>query len=499
MQNKIEQIVRVILGLYLTFCVGLLYWAIIYSGSGDGDTIEHVHSSWLVWRGQIPYVDFFQHHNPLLWYIAAPFVGCFEYSLRAVDAVNMLTATASLIMLVYIYRIHKDFLTDKLGGLVAAAFCVLPHNSLFNKDFKPDNFMAATLVVGIYYLFCYIRDKRIWTLAISFLLFFASFMITQKAALILLGIGAVIIWLVKEQKVKLNDCIISGSLPLMIFIAYMAFLYYEDSLMMYIKANYELNSHIPDVFYTRRFIHPSYEMFVPILLAIYAMIKYVYRGNIYIKICCIIFMMEYIIRLYYFTPFIYYYAFLHAIASIMAGVAISEMVKKRERIIWIVVIYFLGLGGIYGNIYRQRITVGDDFKYGASGLVLRLTNPCDYVLNGYRIGYNLFNKDVDYIWNLQGQIDVIAATIGIRPTSDLESLIRKYRPKIIYGGNYYDTYREYRGEIGVHPIHWISQQLLDEMYVSLNRDNLYILKPEYQSYNCQYNIRTKSYEYIDKH
>ena len=210
-------------------------------------------------------------------------------------------------------------------------------------------------------------------------------------------------------------------------------------------------------------------------------------------------MMEYAIRLYYFTPFIYYYAFLHAIASIMAGVAVSEMVKKKEWIIWIVVIYFLGLGGIYGNIYRQRITVGDDFKYGASGLVLRLTNPCDYVLNGYRIGYNLFNKDVDYIWNLQGQIDVIAATIGIRPTSDLESLIRKYRPKIIYGGNYYDTYREYRGEIGVHPIHWISQQLLEEMYISLNRDNLYILKPEYQSYNCQYNIRTKSYEYIDKH
>lgn len=120
-------------------------------------------------------------------------------------------------------------------------------------------------------------------------------------------------------------------------------------------------------------------------------------------------------------------------------------------------------------------------------------------MNGYRIGYNLFNKDIDFIWNLKGQIDVIAATIGIRPTSDLESLIRKYRPKIIYGKNYYDTYREYRGEIGVHPIHWISNHLLEEMYTPLNRDDLYILKPEYQSYDCRYNVRTKTYEYVDKH
>ena len=162
-----------------------------------------------------------------------------------------------------------------------------------------------------------------------------------------------------------------------------------------------------------------------------------------------------------------------------------------------ILVYFLILGGSYARIYSKRITVGDDYKYGASGFVLRLTNPCDYILNGYRIGYNLFGKDVDYIWNLLGQIDVIASTIGIRPLADLETLIRQKRPKIIYGKNYYDTYLEYRGQIGVHPIHWISSHLLNEMYIPLNRDNLYILKPEFQKYDCRYSPRTKTYEYYD--
>ena len=499
MKFNLRTISGALISLYLVFCVSLLYWVVIYSGSGDGDTLEHVHTSWLVWQGKIPYKDFFQHHNPLLWYVGAPFVGYYEYSLRAVDAVNMVTVTVFALTLFFIYRLHKDFLTGRLGGLIAAAFCALPQESLYNKDFKPDNFMAFALVAGVYFLFGYLKNKKLNYLVIYYLLLFAAFMFTQKAALLIFCIGLMVLWLLYAKKMSWSDCLSAALLPVLVYIAFLAFLYHEDSLSMYLKANFELNSHIPEVFYTRRFIHPSYEMTVPLLLAFFALARYVYAGSQYLKLTAVIFAAEYIIRMYYFTPFVYYFAFLHVMSSVMAGVAASELIKKRQWVALVFAGYFIILGGIYANIYRQRITVGDDYKYGAAGLVLRLTNPCDYVVNGYRIGYNLFNKDIDFIWNLKGQIDVIAATIGIRPTADLETLIRKYRPKIIYGKNYYDTYREYRGDIGKYPIHWISSHLLEEMYIPLNRDDLYILKPEYQSYDCRYNPRTKTYEYRDKH
>ena len=32
----------------------------------DGDELEHVHSAWHVLNGALPYVDFFEHHHPLL-------------------------------------------------------------------------------------------------------------------------------------------------------------------------------------------------------------------------------------------------------------------------------------------------------------------------------------------------------------------------------------------------------------------------------------------------
>lgn len=497
MSETIKKISLAILGLYITFGIALLFWVVVYSGSTDGDTLEHVHSSWLVYNHKLPYKDFFQHHNPLLWYVGAPLVGMFAYSLKAIDAVNMLTICFAIIMFIYIYKIHKDFLSDKLGGLIAISFCLYAHESLFIKDFKPDNYMTTCLVVGIYYLFCYIRDKKIKDLVISFLLLFLSFMFTQKAVLILLCLGLVGIYLVYKKHLVLSDVLVSAILPIMIYITYLSFLWYEDVLIMYIKANFELNSHIPAVFYTRRFIYPSWEMIFPLLLSFYALFNYCYRGNIYTKITCFMFISEYAIRLYYFTPFVYYYSFLHVIASILAGITASEFSKKYKYFIWVILCYFIAVGTFYTHMYSRRIPINDSYKYGASGFVLMHTNPCDYVLNGYRIGYNLFNKDISFIWNLLGQIDVIAATIGIKPLDDLEGLIRKYRPKIIHGKTYYDTYREYRGAIQTYPIHPISKKLLSDMYVPMHRDDLYILKPEYQSYNCQYSPRTKTYEYRD--
>jgi hypothetical protein len=102
MSGTIKKIAYSFLGFYCLYCICLLCWVVAYSGSGDGDTLEHVHSSWLIYKGKIPYKDFFQHHNPLMWYIAAPFIGMFEYSLRAVDMANMLAVTSTVITMIYI-------------------------------------------------------------------------------------------------------------------------------------------------------------------------------------------------------------------------------------------------------------------------------------------------------------------------------------------------------------------------------------------------------------
>src|ERR1051325_2332738 len=39
----------------------------------DPDEFEHLHAAWLIAQGNLPYVDFFEHHTPWFHFFLAPF------------------------------------------------------------------------------------------------------------------------------------------------------------------------------------------------------------------------------------------------------------------------------------------------------------------------------------------------------------------------------------------------------------------------------------------
>ena len=56
---KIYFVLQLLVGIYVSF------WLLFNHQPKTGDDVEHLHSAWLVFQGQVPYKDFFQHHNPL--------------------------------------------------------------------------------------------------------------------------------------------------------------------------------------------------------------------------------------------------------------------------------------------------------------------------------------------------------------------------------------------------------------------------------------------------
>lgn len=145
---------------------------------------------------------------------------------------------------------------------------------------------------------------------------------------------------------RLSGC---GGIACAFICSFSCILYYEDVLAMYFKANFELNSHIPDVFYTRRFIHPSFEMTVPLLLAFYALARCVWSGNLYVK-SSVRFSHLNTSFVLLFHALCLLFAFLHAVASTMAGVAASEMIRKRQ---WLALVFagYLSYSGEFMPIY----------------------------------------------------------------------------------------------------------------------------------------------------
>ena len=235
----------------------------------NGDNVEHLHTSWIIWMGNIPYKDFFQHHNPLMWYLSAPLVASLIYNPNIFSIFNII-GIGALYIIAY-YQSKLFFLEEKnyTASLFLAAILVSAYSLLWSTDYRPDTFMFMTYYMAMYYLFSYIKNVRCKILVISFLCFFISFLFTQKVLMHLVIPGLAVIYWLCTGKMKFSHFIYASIIPLFLLIAFLGYFYYHDALGIYWRANYAFNTYIPHIFQQQRIIVPPREyvdfyIFIPI-------------------------------------------------------------------------------------------------------------------------------------------------------------------------------------------------------------------------------------------
>ena len=470
--------------LALLFCL----YVSIYTTSLGGDTIEHMHSSYLVHINSIPYKDFFQHHNPLLWYIFAPIMGLFDIGVTD----NFLTAFVissaiiiSFINFLYLFLITKKFLSNNLGGIIASSVAITPYIVLSIIHFRPDNFMLTSFFAGLYHYFCYLEQKKLKDLNISFFLFWCSFMFLQKIIFTLLLLGLITLYLVFKKKVLLSDILYSIMLPITLSICFIAYLHSHDILSVWYHSNFTFNLHIPLLFDQKRIGYIWLEFRVLLLLSILALIFCIKKSSIYFKIIAIIFVFEAIQRFFYFSAFAYYYCLLVYICSILSATFLSNIVFKKyywmSYLLALPLLFCMYKPDIYnGNIGSKK----SRFHQTLHREILHYITKCDNILNGDGTIYNVYNKDSHYYWNLLGQTDVIGAKVGIAPLMDINHVIKTKKPRIITITPYKDKYLSERGIDRI--VHLPDMNYINKYYKPYNNSsNLYILKPEYSNLDCK--------------
>src|ERR1700737_2568458 len=90
-------------------------WALIgvviiwhcWFASYNHDEIEHLHASWLISIGQLPFRDFLEQHHPTLWFLAAPLVAKFDSVRWLVFAARLLDALCLVTVLWLVKRLMR--------------------------------------------------------------------------------------------------------------------------------------------------------------------------------------------------------------------------------------------------------------------------------------------------------------------------------------------------------------------------------------------------------
>jgi len=124
----------------------------------DPDEFEHAHAAWCVFKGMIPYKDFFEHHTPLYYYALSPFFHWFRVDLSFESArhflifgrgLSLLLAFLSVLLIILIGRLWED----RNVGLGAGLFLVLqPFFFHKNVEIRPDVLALPFFLGSLWFL-----------------------------------------------------------------------------------------------------------------------------------------------------------------------------------------------------------------------------------------------------------------------------------------------------------------------------------------------------------
>jgi len=488
---KVYFVLQILVGIWVSF------WLLYNHQPKTGDDVEHLHSAWLVFQGNIPYQDFFQHHNPLLWYMFAPLVGYFSYSLEIFDLVREISTLVMFLTLFVAAYTVKRFVAQSWYAALLVAAAAFPSYVIFSgQDFRPDNYMVAAFMLGLYCFFAYLETKKNGKLVCSFICMFASFMFMQKSVFFLVLFGAMVIYQLYARTIKLKDFLIALIIPVLCSAIFLSWLLYHGMVERYWLSNFIFNLHIPDVY--NGLVEKTHgEFYVLSAIALCGAFYFLYRGNTYIRILALFLLAEAAQRFFYFSLDRHYYYFLCILNAMVAGAFVWKMIDKQPWSAYIFVALSIWGMLVFKNYCLNNKLAPNFHRYATPKYILEQTNRCDSVLNGYGLTYGIFTKDITYYWNLNGQLDVIGNKIGLAPLPNLNEAVEKNLPKIIYTGPYWDEKLRKRN-IDI-PIHWITPEIRDKYYEQSIFVDVFILKPEYQqNRRCRYDIKTDTWNYYIK-
>ncbi len=156
----------------------------------DPDELEHLHAGFCVWRGMVPYRDFFEQHGPVLWYVSLPLFWWRGASLDVLAAGRFVIWVLGAITIALVWRLGNRLYGRWGGSLASLLLVLLPPFQEKNIEWRPDNVAVPLVLIAL----CAAADSfgpRGWRWAGVFGASLAGgFFCTQKVVFVAAGMVA---------------------------------------------------------------------------------------------------------------------------------------------------------------------------------------------------------------------------------------------------------------------------------------------------------------------
>jgi hypothetical protein len=426
--------------IFLLSGMGMLAIIVCFHKFFNNDEIEHIHSAWYVKNGHIPYRDFFQHHNPLLWYLLLPFLYLFGDSVYSILTARLFMFSVMLSIALFTCLISRAITKSNESGLVSVA--LLFSTVLFMAkgfEIRPD---VPQVLFGLISIYCLVRffqsmDNRY--IIFSGLSAAISFLFLQKAIFLLIAYVMILGYgLVKRELSAKSLLYFIGSLLLPLLIFWM-FLQMTGSLHDYFLTNWQLNrQNLGSQEITAKPFGPmAYSLEQNALFWILALASIIFvfvKKSVCKEMKLVVFIgLSQIFCLFiYSVTFKHYYLFAIPLLCISASYFLVYLFDKfniieTHRVALLAVFLFGAVPFLLIDNFHSN-----QLQLGKINYVLNLTKDSDCVYDGAN-AFNPFRRDLHYFWyQLSSGLQAYNLVSGNRFSDyDICTLIRVKKPKII--------------------------------------------------------------------
>ncbi len=390
------------------------------------DEVEHIHSSWLITQGLVPYRDFFQHHHPLLWYLLLPLVKFINSDVTLHLAGRWLMFAGSCCTLFFTKKIAELFIKQKVIVRTALLFTLANPVFILKSDIRPDVFMTAFFYAGLYNTLLYLADFQRKHLTRAFFLFAIAFLFLQKVLIPCFAVGLVLLYFLFSKKALWKDVFIAfipAGILLLLFFTYFIF---NGAWNAYFQLNWTLNLLWPrskdmDLL---SFLAIAYFSFA-IISSLFMIKKETVSG----KITAFLFLAIFTLIQITCTEYLQYYLYVIPLSAICAAQGMFyNKYAKITGILWLNLMIFT----IIEAALNPNFSLAGEKSHDLLRAIEKQTAHDDVIFCGSSNFCNMRHKDIDYYWFSLHRGAIHAQKYISRPYPDLEKAIKTKMPKIIY-------------------------------------------------------------------
>ncbi len=402
------------------------------------DHAEHIHASWLVWQGEVPYRDFFEHHNPLLWYIFAPITALF-YKNALILYVSKVFALLCYAGAAWgMFRICRDFLSISLQKFLLALifFFLLYDNNYLVFELQPDALMWAFFFWGLWFYLRFINlgvQGKGRDIGISLVLFMLSFLVLQKIIVLLGILGFYTLYLLYKRQICWKPVLKALIVPAIMLLLFMAYLYYTNSWVLYFLFNYDLNYWMQGFMGDAKILQNWVFIGALPVLATFSLHHFLDKDNIYRELICALMFLEFIQKMLVGAPYVQYFVFSNFISAlIIADVVVDKIELKRIKAALLsATLIFIGL-----LVFNPPNTQYPRY-FTVQNFIAQNSRDDEPIINTVYYFFNLYGRNPSYYWFGYGNVARVAHYLyDVDKAFELNQTIYDNMPMFIYLSQY---------------------------------------------------------------